>query len=217
MPEAKKGPLNELVSETDPINRLTTLYFLYCRVAAGMENFEKGSDQIGESMGDIWTRAAEKFDGIVEESPKDAFDISLWLTMLPKNEDKRIEDVYKWMRGDGPVMLSRSELKNHLLEYIDDNEKSEPVMTKLLKNIAYDFSEISNRDEASQDPNCYLSLGSILLGMRLKDSNIKNAEALSQAAESRLGEGKVQEIINYYKEIPDTEWLADELKSFEVK
>ena len=217
MSEIKNSVQNEIVSETDPVNRLTTLYFLYCRVAAGMENFEEGSDLVGESMGDIWTKASEKFDQIVEKYPKDAFDISLWLTMLPESSDQRIEDVYKWMRGDGPVMLGRDELKGKLLGYLDKDKGSEDITAKLLKNITYDFSEISNKDEASQDPNCYLSLGSILLGMHIEDSNIENAEILSKAAKSRLKEGKVQEVINYYKEIPDTEWLADELKSFDVK
>ena len=119
------------------------------------------------------------------------------------------------MRGDGPAMLGKDELREHLLKYLADNSKADTLVKKLEEYISYDFSKINTKDDAFEDPNCYLSLATMLLGTKLQDiKGNENVKRLFSATEAVLRKPKVASVIDYYLEFEDTKSLAEELRSF---
>lgn len=209
---------NEFSKVVDPVERSRISYFLLSRVAAGMENREEGSERMGPSIGKVWLDASERFKWVLEENPDEAFDMALQLATLPVSPNPKVEDINKWIRSDGPIMLSGVELRDRLVSFLSNGERSEELVDKLSGYIAYDLSRILSKEDAFEDPNSFLSLATIYLGMKLKDFGLEgNAKVLFENSENKLKDTKVREVIGYYYEFEDTKWIAEELKSFEVK
>ena len=219
MSEARFKELFDQFSKVeDPVERSRISYFLLGRVAAGMENREQGSERIGSSIGSVWLEASERFKQVLKENPDEAFDMALKLATLPVSANSKVEDINKWIRSDGPIMLSDVGLRDKLVDFLADGEKSKDFVDRLSGYISYDFSKIVNKKDAFEDPNSFLSLATIYLGMKLKDAKLEgNAKVLFENSENKLKDIKVREVINYYYEFEDTKWIAEELKSFEVK
>jgi len=218
-----EGKLEELFGEFSKVDksteRLQISYLIFGRIAAGMENREEGIEKTKTSMGRTWLEAAERFDRILNDDPNKAFEMALQLTLLPVSTDQKIEDINKWLRGDEPAMLGRDELKGNLLKYLAEDQKSDRLVEKLGEYISYDFSKIKDGKSAFEDPGCYLSLSTILLGMKVGKNvdSSENVRTLFEQAKSKFRDPEVARIINYYQNFEDTKWLVDELKSFEVK
>lgn len=220
MSEEKFKELYEKYSKvTDPVQRAQISYGLFGKIAADMENGAPGIEGIRESMGDQWLAAAERFEVVLKNDPDEAFNMAVQLTTLPVSSDRKIEDINKWLRGDGPGMLGRDELRKKLLDHLADEQKSQPLTQKLTEYVSYDFSNITDSQDAFEDPSCYLSLSSILLGLKLGENADLGTSAtnLSEQVKSKFNDKDVIRVINYYHDLPDTKWLADELNSFKVK
>jgi hypothetical protein len=187
------------------------LYSLYARIAAGLENHEAGSDQIEMGIGEAWVKASEQLGAI---ELQEAFDIALQLTTLPKSSDPKVEDIQKWMRGDGPVMLSSEKLRKPLLDHLQKEEGGE-LVSVLTSFLLYDFSAIENSHQAFMDPNCYLALATINLGAKLVDvPDNDNVREFVEEVKTKAEDPKVQKVNEYYLKYEDTKELAEGLKVF---
>lgn len=198
----------------DPTERLVRSYMLFARIAAGHENNEEGIDRLQTSMGENWMAAGGRFEKIVEIDPDKAFDIGIQLAMMPVSPNPKVEEIAKWVRGDGPGMLGKDELREKLLDYLSDKAKSEDLIDKLSQYLSYDFSKIGDSKEAFEDPRCYLSLSTILLGMNVgKEKGLpENGKKIFDLARSKINDPSVEKVIKFYKTCPDTAWLAEGLE-----
>lgn len=218
-----EGRLKELFGKLsnldDPADRMQTSYLIFARIAAGMENKEKDYEKIEASMGKIWLEAAERFNRVLGEDPNKAFEMAIQVTLLPVDADQKAGDINKWIRSDGPSMLGRDELREHLLKFLSDDQKSDNLVEKLEEYISLDFSKIEDRETAFEKPDCYLSLSTILLGLKMgKDvGSNENARSLFEQAKSKSKDPEVKRVLGYYEDLEDTKWLTDEFKLFEVK
>jgi hypothetical protein len=218
-----EGRLNELFGKFSKVDesaeRLQISYLIFGRIAAGMENHERDAEKIDASMSKMWLEAADRFDRVLREDPSKAFEMALQVTLLPVSADPKIEGINKWIRSDGPSMLGREELRGNLLEYLKNGEKSKELAQRLGEYVSLDFSKINDRETAFERPDCYLSLSTILLGLKMgKDvDSSENVRSLFERAELKFRDPEVTRVINYYQELEDTKWLADELNSFKVK
>jgi hypothetical protein len=215
-----EGKLNELFEEyskvESPVERGKISYLLHGKIASDLENHAPGVDKIKTSMGDEWMAAAANFEKILKEDPDQAFKMAIQLVTLPVDPDQKIEDIYKWIRGDGAGILGREEIRDRLLDYFSDEEKSKGLVEKLNGYISYDFSEIRDSKTAFEDPGCYLALSAILSGVRIgKESGLpKNAQIFFDSAKNTLVDPNVVRVNKYYKGFPDTNPMAIELESF---
>lgn len=218
-----EGRLRELFGEFSKVDasteRLKISYLIFGRIAAGMENYERGAEKIGTSTSKIWLEAADRFDRVLRENPGKAFEMALQVTLLPVSADPKAEGINKWIRSDGPSMLGREELRKNLLEYLKSGEKSKELAERLGEYISLDFSKINDREAAFEKPDCYLSLSTILLGLKMgKDIDSgENTRSLFEQAKLKFADPEVARVVKYYQELEDTKWLADELRVFEVK
>ncbi len=220
MSEEKFNELLDRFSKVkNPVERAKISYVALGRVAAGKENMEPGADEIKTPMGKIWLAAADRFERILKEDKNKAFSVALQLTLLPVSSDPKIEDINKWVRGDGPSMLGRDELRETFLDYLANKRKSDRLVKKLSEYISYDLSKIKDAGSAFKDPDCYLSLTAILLGMKLgMNSGLsENAKDIYWKSKTKKKDPNVSRVVRFYRKLPDTKWLAEELKLFKVK
>lgn len=201
----------------DSTERAEISYALLGRIASGMENKDSGYEQIATPMNTVWVEASKRIDKVLAENPSEGFRLALDLALLPVSSDPKLEAVRKWMRGDGPAILSRPEVHAQLQDYLETDNASN-LVSKLKSYMSYDFSKPQNAEEAFADANCFLALGTILMGMNLQDlSGNPKAQELFEKAKDRLGDRRVREVVAFYSTEEDTKWLAKALFSFELE
>ena len=194
---------------TAPADQAAIFYLLKARVAAGLENQEPGSHLITESMGQSWTDAKYNIDKLAAADPKAALNLALKLTLLPRDVDPAQEDVYKWMRGDGPIILGDDILRPTLLNYLDSDLSAPAFADTVCDYIKFDMASFA-REQVFTQPDCFLAVASIYMGLKTKDITANPlAKSLYDTAVAQLELPDIRRIIEYYGEESDTAWLAE--------
>jgi hypothetical protein len=186
------------------------LYLLRARVAAGLENHETGSDEFPLSIGRAWLEASRHLDTLVRDNPREALVVGLQLSMLPKNAKSRVERITQWIRCDGPILLARSEIREPLLNFLENDPDASVVADTLRTYMCYRLYGLS-KEEVFENPYCFLAVASMYLGIQLTGAEGRNAKGLFSSAKRRLEDRGVVKTIGYYRESEDTAWIADAL------
>jgi len=207
--------VSKLQGITDSGERSTILYLLYARVASGLENKEADSDSIPGSIGEVWKEAAGHIDKLAEQNPGKAFKLALTLSLLPRSNDPKKEMVYRWMRGDGPVLLAKKSLREPFLQFLNSDQKAPGFLEKMQEYMAFDMSKIQSNKDAFHDPNCFLAIATMFLGTKVEGDEL--TKTLTDAAKERLNDPNVSRVVKYYAQYEDTAWIVQELEPFLAK
>ncbi len=210
--------LNDRVN-SKPSLKFALLYLLYARQAAGLEKGEPKPDLPDyPSMGQLWELASQQVDQLAEQDPNLALDLAVTLISLPSDSER--EPIYQWLRGDGPLLLAKPPVKAAFLQSPDKQVK---VLPHLKGFLAYDLSSLHSPEKAFQDPNAFLATASMYFGLSLTDEEIKKiahdsnlSQHLSRfrlRSRQLLFDPFMQRLIRFYDQLPDTQWLAQELQN----
>jgi hypothetical protein len=204
--------INRLGKITDRGNQSKIFYLLKARIAAGLENQEKGSETISDPMSKNWIDAAFNADKLAESNPDEALKLGLTLCLLPDNTEK--EKIYQWMRGDGPIILTNDKLKKQLLSYLKSDPRAAQFVSRIEEYMKFDISKFS-KEQMFNEAKCFLVVSSIYFGIKLGASNEDSASnSLYEDAVGLMAKPEISEKIKYYKESSDTAWIVEELEPF---
>ena len=214
----KVAPLADRLDELVELNtalRPVVFYLLTALQAAHLEEgaaFPRGYEH--SSMGELWEEASGYVDRLAEKDPVLA--VNLAITLISKisrepGDDSR-ELIYQWLRGDGPLLLAKPKVKEALLQSPKEIKKVLPLLTRYLD---YDVSQVSDEDEAFSNPDAFLAVASLYFGLSLTNEDVAGNQALSEFREASyalLQTDKMRRLVDFYYELPDTRWLAKEIK-----
>ncbi|KKR66991.1 MAG: GCN5-related N-acetyltransferase [Microgenomates group bacterium GW2011_GWA2_40_6] len=198
---------------SDLATQSAIFYVLKARVASGLENNEEGSEKISDTMSKAWIDAAFNADRLAENDPRQALELGLMLTTLPQNDGSKEERVYRWMRGDGPVILAKESIREELLEFLKSDPRALSLVSKVSGFMGFDGTSLG-RKEVFSEGNCFLALASMYLGAKLGTSDNNQANQLNRMALERLSDSKVAGMVRYYATEEDTSWIMGELAPF---
>ena len=198
---------------TDLATQSAIFYVLKARVASGLENNEKDSEKIQETMGKAWMDAAFNADRLAENNPRQALELGLVLTMLPRNDGSKKERVYRWMRGDGPTILAKESIRDEFLEFLKSDPRALSLVSKVSEYMGFDGGGLG-RKEVFSDGDCFLALASMYLGAKLGVSDNVQASMLNRLALEKLSDPEVARMVRYYVTEEDTAWIVGELNPF---
>lgn len=139
--------------------------------------------------------------------------MALTLAMLPRNADPDQENILRWMRGDGPLLLAKESLRGPLINYLETDPQAGELKSRMQEYMEFDMAGIT-KDNVFYEPNCFLALAAIYLGIKLKDVS---DNGLTAWAKNKLADSRVTEVIGYYSEFKETAWIVEELKPNYVK
>ena len=219
--------ISSFCNTSDWGRRYQLLYLLHTRMAAGIENQEPGVgalieqirqdsdfDPKDDPMSLLWTKASDYFDNLIDVDPASALKLALVVTTLPVKRNPNTEAVFKWVRGDGPICAAKEKLLDWLVDYLCSNPKADRVTKRIKKYMSRDLSAITTPEQAFADANCFLAISSMLLASKLSGRYHPTTDDLFSLAEERLKDPHVTRIVSIYAALPDTAWLAQELKPF---
>jgi hypothetical protein len=198
---------------TNVPEQYTVLYLLRARVAAGLENHEEGSEKLALSIKDAWIEASRHLDSLVNDDPRSALKLGIWLCMLPESDDPQVERMIKWIRGDGPVLLAKRKLREPLLDFLENDPNAPEFTGTLRRSICYRLSGLK-KEEVFEDPRCFLAVASIYLGTQLAGEKGENARGLFSSAKRRLKDPGVARTVRFYSSSEDTAWIVEALEPF---
>lgn len=205
--------LTKFINSTDSVDTSTVLYLLHARIAAGLENHESGSENLHTTIDQAWNDAAKYTDAIAEKNPNRAFDLALLLSYLPSGNGPK-EQIAGWMRGDGPILLTKENLRNPLQRYLESDPQAGNFVAKMLEYMTYDISGF-NKEQAFEKPDCFLTIATMFLGTSMKYlPDNAHATVLYQTAKEKLKNPGVSRIVRYFKELEDTSWIAEALEPY---
>lgn len=208
---------NELNGMTDLGERASILYLLKSRIASGLENKEEGFEHIPKSIGAAWIEAAGHMDTVAEQNPELAFKLALALSLLPRSADPKQENVYRWMRGDGPVLLAKESVRKPLLQYLESDPQAPKFIETMRGHLNFDITKLDKK-EIFHEPNCFLAVATMFLGTKLEELQSNGlAKSLTVAAKDRLADPQVSTAVRYYSGSEDTAWIVKELEPFLAK
>lgn len=198
---------------TDMAIQSAIFYILKARIASGLENNEDGSEKVSETMNEAWINAAFNADRLAENDSKQALELGMVLTTLPRNNNSKEEKVYRWMRGDGPIILAKESIRNEFLGFLKSDPRASLLVSEVSGFMGFDGSGLG-RKEVFSEGNCFLALASMYLGAKLGVSGNTQADLLNRLALERLSDPEVAKMVRYYATEKDTAWIMGELAPF---
>ena len=198
----------------DTSNLLIKFYIAKARMAAGKELGEEGFDKINGTIGDLWTDAAFNSDELIKKDPEKALELGLTICLLPENSDSETERVYKWMRGDGPLIVANDGLKTELRGYMDTNPQASELVSKMREYMKFNVAEVADEDIATE-ARCFLVVAAIYLGTKMQGmEDIEMANSYYKEALEKLADPEVVRVLKHYATEPDAAWIVDELEDY---
>lgn len=208
---------DELKGITGLGDRASILYLLKSRIASGLENKEEGSEKIPKSIGAAWIEAADQTDILAQENPELAFQLALTLSLLPRSTYPKQENVHRWMRGDGPVLLAKESVRKPFLQYLESDPQAPEFIAKMQEYMNFDITKF-DKEEALHEPNCFLSVATMFLVTKLEGlQDNQSVSPLVKSAKDRLADPQVSKVVRYYSGSEDTAWIVKELEPFLAK
>jgi hypothetical protein len=214
--------MNAIVETENPAERQAILYLLSVVIASGMENNSELPPNLNHTLTSIWEKAGHHFDEVIAAEmqatgaqPTTALKLALMICQL--KTDTENEPVYQWLRGDGPILLSRIELQQPLDEYFATNEKAPNFARYMGELLNHDMSQYKSPEEAIESPTCFLVTATIFFGLHLKNLSSEIATALFNHARTRVNEPKVWATIEHFRGAPATAWIVTELEALKTE
>ncbi len=151
------------------IDLLITLYILKARVASGVEEeslvqeigepdfknaFGYGKDTRTRLIEPLWDKAVAYVDELVVNNPEAALELGLYMTLLQR--DGEHEQIHRWMRGDGPFILAKKDLRSHVQKFLAEDQSATTLIEALHSYLDHNYSELEDDDVIYEDLNCFV-------------------------------------------------------------
>jgi len=195
-------------------DQCTSLYLLHARLAVALERHERGTEALGKTAGQAWMEAAGYMKQLIETDKDAALKLGIDLVLLPKNHDPDIENIFGWMRSDGPVMLGNDALRKKFVGFLTSDPKGSEVNKRIHDFMNFPIAGKTEK-EAFHTPECFLTIASLWLGIRLRENTeVPRIQALVDLALQKCHDPGIAGVVRYYEHEVDTKWIVDDLQSF---
>ncbi len=206
MENKTKELYKELGTQENIFDRVSILSILYTRIAAALENQEISPQAIGASdPSKTWERANHYLAELSELDPQKAFELSIDLTLLPKNEDGKKELVNRWIRTSGLSLLGLEQNKNRLIQYLQNGKHKDLLVKTLESNIQNDISDLETAEDL-RNPKGFTTVQSVYIALGLE-----SGLPIFESATKRKLEPDFAHIAGIIKEFPDCQYLKNRL------
>ncbi|MCR4264163.1 MAG: hypothetical protein NUV98_05610 [Candidatus Roizmanbacteria bacterium] len=187
---------------------------LLTRIAAGLEAHEDTPTAVGlKSKSEAWDITNGFLLELIEQNPEKALDEAISLIFTPKSEDKKQEQINRWMRTSGLTLLGADELVSLLdkrLESIEGLALSLALEESFIKTDVSDLRTI----EDMEDPRGFSTVQAVYIALGLADAASAIGQGLYAAASERLNDPDFRYTANIIRQFPDCAYLNDRLPTF---
>lgn len=199
----------ELGKITNKAHQNAIFATLFSVIGADFEMNAPGIEKIlCPDMDTAWLAANEHMARAAKEGPEKAFEAAIDIAMIPESSDPKQEEKNAWIRGTGLAALGLDKNKVRLSNYLEKGDRRDDLSRYLIENMDMDLTSFKTPDDFS-NPNGFLTLQSIYIGIGLKDDKSEISSKIFNIAQEKKALPETKIASKAISTFPECKYIAD--------